>query len=151
MSRNVSLRLPTTLEHLEHVNKAVDELAKEESWPPALIYQVNLSLEELIVNIITHGHNSDPTHEFSVVLNSDADTLSIELRDDGPPFNPFFDAPEPDTSSKLANRPIGGLGVYLVLTMMDKIDYRREDDHNVLILVKRKDNGNGKDEGKKNA
>ncbi len=141
MSRRLSLCLPTKLDQLEHIYDAVDKLGEEEDWAPGMVYQVKLVLEELGVNIVTHGHKNDPNHEFEIVLDSDAEALTIELRDDGRAFNPLTDSPEPDLESGLDDRPVGGLGIYLVRTMMDELSYRREDGKNVLTIVKRKDDG----------
>lgn len=141
MSRRLSLSLPTKLDQLERIYEAVDELGESEEWPPGMVYQVKLVLEELGVNIVTHGHAGDSDHEFEIVLDSDADALTIELRDEGRPFNPLTDSPEPDVDSGLDDRPVGGLGIYLVRTMMDELSYRREDNRNILTIVKRKESG----------
>ncbi|MCY4546465.1 MAG: ATP-binding protein [Gemmatimonadetes bacterium] len=141
MRRKRSLCLPTRLDQLERIYEAVDELGESEEWPPGMVYQVKLVLEELGVNIVTHGHANDPDHEFEVVLDSDPEALTIELRDEGPAFNPLTDSSEPDIESGVEDRPVGGLGIYLVRTMMDELSYRRENDKNVLTIVKRKENG----------
>lgn len=141
MSRKLSLCVPTRLDQLERIYEAVDELGESEGWPPGMVYQVKLVLEELGVNIVTHAHAKEPDHEFEVVLDSDTETLTIELTDAGPPFNPLTDSPEPDVESGLDDRPVGGLGIYLVRTMMDELSYRREHDRNILTIVKRKENG----------
>ncbi len=141
MSRRLSLCLPTKLDQLDRIYDAVDELGEAEDWPPGMMYQVKLVLEELGVNIVTHGHDNNPDHEFEIILDSDTDELTIELRDEGQAFNPLTDSPEPDLESGLDDRPIGGLGIYLVRTMMDELSYRREDNKNILKIVKRKDNG----------
>lgn len=141
MSRRLSLSLSTKLDQLERIYEAVDDLGESEEWPPAMIYQIKLVLEELGVNIVKHGHDNDPDHQFEIVLDSDTDALTIELRDEGRPFNPLTDSPEPDVDSGLEDRPVGGLGIYLVRTMMDELSYRREDNHNILTIVKRKENG----------
>ena len=141
MSRRLSLCLPTKLDQLDRIYNAVDELGEAEDWPPGMVYQVKLVLEELGVNIVTHGHDNDPEHEFEIILDSETDVLTIELRDEGQAFNPLTDCPEPDLESGLDDRPVGGLGIYLVRTMMDELNYRREDNKNILTIVKRKDNG----------
>lgn len=141
MSKRLSLSLSTKLDQLERIYEAVDDLGEAEEWPPAMVYQIKLVLEELGVNIVKHGHDSDPDHQFEIVLDSDTDALTIELRDEGRAFNPLTDSPEPDVDSGLEDRPVGGLGIYLVRTMMDELSYRREDNQNILTIVKRKESG----------
>jgi anti-sigma regulatory factor (Ser/Thr protein kinase) len=59
--------------------------------------------------------------------------IEIEIKDDGRPFNPL-EAPPPDMGKPLAAKQVGGLGIHLVREMMDELEYRRENDKNLLIL-----------------
>jgi anti-sigma regulatory factor (Ser/Thr protein kinase) len=51
------------------------------------------------------------------------------------PFNPLDEA-TPDTNLSIEDRQIGGLGIHLVINMVDDISYRRTADKNVLTLTK---------------
>ena len=64
--------------------------------------------------------------------------MTVEIADDGRPFNPLEDTPTADTTSPMDERPIGGLGVHLVRTLMSDVRYRRENDRNRLTMVKRR-------------
>ena len=66
----------------------------------------------------------------------DGEELVLEISDDGKPFDPT-QAPPPKLNAALEERRIGGLGVYLVRTMMDEIAYRRSDGRNHLVMRKR--------------
>ena len=57
------------------------------------------------------------------------------IADSGKPFDPLEDAPVPDVDAPIDERPIGGLGIYLVRNMMDDMQYRREGDRNYITLV----------------
>lgn len=118
---------------LEQVYSEIVLLGEKEGWPPKLVYMVNLVLEELEVNALTHGRASG-LEEYRITIDSQPDAVVIELSDDGPPFNPLTDAPSPDLDSPLESRPIGGLGIYLIKTMVDDISYQRETDRNYLTL-----------------
>jgi anti-sigma regulatory factor (Ser/Thr protein kinase) len=61
--------------------------------------------------------------------------LNVTITDTGIPFNPF-DAPPPDLSSNLAERPIGGLGIHLVRSLMNSVEYVREGGENRVRLRK---------------
>ncbi len=139
MNLKRSLRFASDLRELERIQSVIKELEKEADWPPDLVYQVNLVLEELVVNVINYGYGGDPNHEIEIDLNWEADKLTVEIVDDAPAFNPLKDNPEPDLTSKLENRPIGGLGIYLVHHLMDEIKYRREQGRNHLTLIKRRE------------
>jgi anti-sigma regulatory factor (Ser/Thr protein kinase) len=102
---------------------------------------INLILDEIVINIIVHGCDDAREHEIQVRLALDADTLTIQVADDGVPFNPV-DAPPPDLDLPIEERPIGGLGIHIVRSLVDTIEHRRDDGRNVLTMTK-KMNGAG--------
>ena len=132
-----SFRVATDLNALERIQVFVQELDAEVGLTADLVFQVNLVLEEWVVNVINYGFRGDPNHEIEIHLNCTADSLEIELIDDAPPFNPLDDAPNPDLTSTVDSRPVGGLGIYLLHTLMDEIRYKREGDLNRLTIIKK--------------
>lgn len=137
MSATLSLTVKTQAEELARITAAVEDFGEQEDWPPDLVFRVNLALEELGVNIMNHGYD-EGLHEFDITLISEDDTLTIEIVDDGRPFDPLHDAKQPDVGAAIEDRPIGGLGIYFVREMMDEMHYRREDGKNHLTLVSRR-------------
>lgn len=135
MSGKLSLRIEPRAEELDTITAAVEEFGDAEKWPGALIFRVNLVLEELGLNIINHGRTED-LQEIEITLTSEPESLTIEIVDNGRPFDPVKEAPEPDLDSGVSERAVGGLGVYLVRTMMDEMHYRRDGGRNYLTLVK---------------
>ena len=71
-------------------------------------------------------------------LTSEEGAITIEVVDDGKPFDPLNDAPQPDLASDLEDRRVGGLGLHLVRTTMDDMSYRRDQGKNHLTLVARR-------------
>ena len=134
----LSLCIETRVDELQRVDAAVADLGQEEQWPPKLVFQVKLVLEEVIINIINYGHD-DGLHQIDISLMSEADSLTIRIADDGRAFDPLSEAPRPDVEAEIEDRPVGGLGIHLVKTLMDEAHYRREQDRNYLTLVKRRD------------
>lgn len=134
MSAKLHLKLEARPEALERITSAIEELGEQEEWPPKLMFRVNLVLEELGLNVMTHGQRAG-ARELEVILTSEPDTVTMEIVDDGPPFDPLRDALPPDTDAPLDERPVGGLGVHLVREMMDEVRYRYEDGKNRLTLV----------------
>ncbi len=133
-----SLCIASDLSELGRLHDAVAELGGVGDWPPDLVYQVDLVLEELIVNTVNYGYDDDARHEIEVTLTSDEDVFTVEIIDDGHAFNPLKDAPEPDLDAGIEDRPIGGLGIHLMRVMMDDVHYRREQNKNYLTLIKRR-------------
>ena len=138
MKMKRSLCIESDLSELERLHDAVAELGEVGNWPPDLVFQVDLVLEELIVNTVNYGYEDDERHEIEIALTSDADVFTVEIIDDGHAFNPLSDAPEPDLDAEIADRPIGGLGIHLMRVMMDEVHYQREQDKNYLTLIKRR-------------
>lgn len=134
VSAKLHLKLEAKPEELQRLTAAIEELGEQEEWPPKLMFRVNLVLEELGLNVMTHGQRAG-AHQLEVIVASEPDTVSIEIVDDGPRFDPLHDAPVPDTDAPIEGRPIGGLGIHLVREMMDEVRYRYEDGKNRLTLV----------------
>lgn len=137
MTAKLSLRMEARLEELQRIDAAIGEFAREQDWPPDLEFQIKLVFEELGINVVKYGHDDGAGHEIEIEIVSDPDGISFEIADDGRPFDPLNDAPEPDTESALEERAIGGLGVHLVRTMMDEVRYRHEAGRNRTTVVKR--------------
>ena len=127
----------TNAQILGRISSRVEQLGDDGDWSPRLVYLVNLTLEELGLNALTHGreHGLD---ELSMDIRSGPDSVIIELVDNGGPFDPLTDAPEPDPDAPLESRPIGGLGIYLIRNMVDEAHYERADGKNCLTLVTRR-------------
>ena len=138
MKEKRSLCIASDLSELDRLHDAVAELGEAGDWPPDLVYQVDLVLEELIVNTVNYGYDDDARHEIEVTLTSDEDVFTVEIIDDGHAFNPLSDVSEPDLDAKIEDRPIGGLGIHLVRVMMDEVHYCREENKNHLTLIKRR-------------
>ncbi|BBL75538.1 ATP-binding protein [Methylomagnum ishizawai] len=127
---------PDTAE-LEPLSLAVEAFGADRDWSPALVMQINLVLEEIIVNTIDYGYPDGRAGRIEVVLEADASAIHIQIEDDADAFDPFAEAPRPDIAAVLADRPIGGLGVHLVRHYMDVCAYRRVPGRNLISLVKR--------------
>ena len=135
MTARVFLKIAPNHEQLELIPAALEEFAERDNWPPDLVFKVNLVLEELGVNIVNY---SGATGDIEISLASDEERVTVEISDDGRPFNPLLDQETPDISAPLGDRPVGGLGIHLVRTMMDEMQYSREDGKNKLAMSKRK-------------
>jgi serine/threonine-protein kinase RsbW len=99
-------------------------------------YRIVLVLDELVTNIIAHGADANDLRRIVVELRYRQPDLEIEVSDPGRPFDPRS-APSYDTDKALAERKIGGLGLHLVRTLVDSIDYRYDAGRNVVTIGKR--------------
>ena len=138
MTPTLKLTLPSRISALGDLEQAVEAFGEEQDWSPPLLFQIQLSLEELASNVVRHGYGVDG-HEFDVSVYSDRDRVTVEIVDSAPAYNPLTDAPEPDLGAALDDRQIGGLGVFLVRDVADEMHYSREDGKNRIVIVKRRD------------
>ncbi len=103
---------------------------------PAAKNAVELAAEEIFTNYIRH--NEAGKDEIEIRLRLEGNELAMSLTDFGaPPFDIEHDAPEPDLTKPLAERQPGGLGVFLVKTMMDRVEYRHDEGNSTVTLFKR--------------
>jgi anti-sigma regulatory factor (Ser/Thr protein kinase) len=100
------------------------------------IRKMELASEEALVNVINHGY-AGRKGKVEIGLKWTPGHVEIVVRDWGPPFDPLANAPNVDPEAPLDERGIGGLGVYLMRQVMDEVVYKRENETNVLIMVKR--------------
>lgn len=135
MSERLRLSLQARVDSLSTLTAEVEKFAEAQEWDPGLAFQIPLILEELTLNVIKHGFQSDGS-EFEVAIESDPDVIRIEITDGAQPFNPLTDAPVPDTDASIEDRQVGGLGVHFARSIMDEMSYAREDGKNRVTLVK---------------
>jgi serine/threonine-protein kinase RsbW len=106
--------------------------------PAAGCLPFELALEEIFMNVVMHGSAGGARRHVEVSLAMTPEGLTVTVEDDGPGFDPLS-LPPPDVTAGLAERPVGGLGVYLVRQMMDSVSYARIEGRNRLRMSKRLD------------
>ena len=129
------LTLKNDLSELSRIAEAIDAHGGPLGWPPKWIMNLNISLDELITNIVSYGYGDSEEHDILVTLTVRNGSLVTVLEDDGTAFDPFTSASEPDLDASVEERRIGGLGVYFVKTLMDEAIYERLDNRNRITLV----------------
>ena len=117
--------------------EAIEAYGESHGWPMKWIMNLNLSLDELITNIISYGYRDSEKHEIRITLTEEEGSLKVVLEDDGIPFDPLSEAPDPDLDAGVVERRIGGLGVYFVKSLMDEVAYERRGGCNRLTLIQR--------------
>lgn len=128
------LKVETRHDELDRVTAEIEDFALEADWPLDFAFKVNLALEEIVINVMNYGHE-DGLHEIDITLITEDNSLTIEIVDDGRPFDPLTEAPVPDVNAALEDRNIGGLGIHFVRKMMEDVRYRREEGKNHLTMV----------------
>ena len=132
---HLTLHFANNIEEGPRVAKRIEHFLHDKKVSDSVINKVLLCVDELITNIIGHAYTDKEEHAVLLECRVFTDHLELELRDDGVPFDPTTQT-RPNVQLSLESRDIGGLGIHLVMTLMNKVEYRREGDYNVLIASK---------------
>ena len=114
----------------------IDAIADEASLDPALTMSLNLALEEAVSNVILYAYPEGTDGTVDIVTTVVNGILTFVISDTGVAFDPT-QKEEADITLSVEERPIGGLGIFLVRQIMDTVDYERRDGHNILTLTKK--------------
>jgi serine/threonine-protein kinase RsbW len=135
MSAKGSLCVAAELKNLAVIRNFAQERATELGIDPGVIADLLLAADEAATNVIVHGYRGQQGM-IEIEVAQEAMEVVIRLRDDAPPFDPTS-APSPDLARPLEERPIGGLGIYLIRQYMDEVIHRvKPQGGNELILRK---------------
>lgn len=130
------LSIQNSVEELHRVVDFLDQLEKEWSLPRGLKSSVNLALEEALSNIIFYAFEKNTKNKIDIEFQLKKEKLIISVKDDGKYYDPIAKA-DPDTSLSAEERPVGGLGIFLIKEIMDEVEYQRIDNTNQLSFVKK--------------
>ena len=133
---SLTLHVPSTIDAIRPATEQAESWLAGQRVSFEAMYLVSLAIEELVTNCIKYGYDDATDRAVDFVLSIDDGALRIEVIDDGNPFNPL-EAPKPNLSLAMENRPIGGLGLHLLRELSDEVSYERRDGTNRLRLTKR--------------
>jgi anti-anti-sigma factor len=136
MSERLELRLRNDLAELERIGRQLDEFGRAAGFPAADRSAIGLAVDELFTNIVSYAFPPGESHFVTLRAGLRGDLLTVELEDDGRPFDPTT-APAPSLNGTLEDRPVGGLGIHFARRLVDSMSYRRQDGRNLLRLTKR--------------
>ena len=129
------IALPNNVETIPQLNAFIDGVAEEIGLDMSLTMSLNLAIEEAVVNVMNYAYPQGKQGDVNIEAIADDERLTFVISDSGAAFDPTAKE-EADTSLSVEERPVGGLGIYLVRQLMDTINYERVDGKNVLTLIK---------------
>ena len=118
------LKLPIETANLEIVREFVARIAQNMGFSEENIHRIELAVDEASTNVIRHAYKDSKTNQkfLAVEVTAHQDRLEIDVIDSGKGFDPTrVKTPEMDVYLKKMKR--GGLGLYLIKTLMDKVEY----------------------------
>ena len=141
------LNLHVDLDGIREVREFVGQIGNELNLDSRVIFELQLAVEEACSNIVLHAYDGRGG-SLEVTIEPVDGGVEVVLRDWGAPFDPWA-IPLPDVQAPLDQRPLGGLGLYMIQNTMDQVGFRFDPDQgNTLTLVKHcqtgtNDNGSG--------
>jgi sigma-B regulation protein RsbU (phosphoserine phosphatase) len=129
------LILHNDIQQIPQLAEFVETIAEEKQLSQSLAMSLNLALEEAVTNVILYAYpvGADGLVDVEAILREHS--LEFIITDSGVPFDPTT-VPDVDITLPADERPVGGLGIYLVRQMMDELHYQRIGDKNVLSMTK---------------
>lgn len=132
------MKVEATIENLAKVFTFLQDSLDKCEMPSKVKRQIKLCVEEIYMNITHYAYNPDVGPAkigVDVVGDESQSKVIISFADEGKPYDPL-QREDPDIELGLDDRPIGGLGIYLVKTTMDNVEYEHKDGQNVLTIEK---------------
>lgn len=129
---------PAKFEYLDEIREFVAQVAREGGFTDKDIYFLQLAADEAASNIIEHAYEGISDATLDITCDMQGDTIVVTMRDTGKPFDPSK-VKQPNLKADLSDRQIGGLGVYLMRKLMDKVSYQSySKTGNLLTMTKRR-------------
>lgn len=139
MFAQASIKLIGPMDHLRLVwqtgETLLDSVVFDED-PEGTRYNILLALQEMVTNVLRHGYQLAEEKPVEVIFELTDDKLQVELRDQGPCFDPLaYDSEESEFDMGMPTE-VGGFGIRIARMVMDDVQYRRDDGWNCLRLTK---------------
>lgn len=131
-----TLYIKNELEQLTRLYEFLNQQASAFGLEEQLLMQIKLAVEEVVTNVILYAYPDRKDQDIRIDMNLENGLLTIVITDNGIAFNPL-EREEPDISLPMEERPIGGLGIYLVKQLMTNITYTRSSGKNTLTMTKK--------------
>ena len=129
------LTLNCDLNRIPELSDFIESITQRLEMDPMVTGQVQLAVEEAVVNVMTYAYPERKKGFVTIKAMSDGHELRLVVIDSGRAFDPTSKE-KADVSLSLEDRPIGGLGIFLVRELMDTINYERVDGRNILMMIK---------------
>lgn len=129
------LTIHNDINEISRLAPFLDEVADAHGIAPDVAFKISLALDEAMANSINYAYPKDTVGVITLEVESEDGELIFRLIDEGIPFDPTQEG-DVDTSLSVDERPIGGLGIFLIKQMMDSVSYEYVDRKNILTLKK---------------
>ena len=129
-------QLPPDIDALGRLTEEIEEFVAGARVPARDAQRITLSVDELLTNIVQYGTAPGVDPEIRIRVEVRPSEVRIDIEHRGMRFDPFQDTTAPDINLPLHARPIGGLGVFFVKTLMTSVDYEYSGGRNRVTLTR---------------
>ncbi len=129
-----AFRYQSEIQAIPSIRNDLETLAGDWGLPDSELRQIILIIEELFSNTIRFAYEDELEHQLEIRISMNNGTVTIEMIDDGMPFNPMDYNPAFRTDP--ASRDDGGMGLTLIKAFTDSFEYNRKDQRNHLVIRK---------------
>lgn len=129
------LVLNNDINEIASLAEFIDSIVEESSLDASFGMSLNLALEEAVTNVILYAYPEGKSGTVTITVEGVDNVLTFVICDSGVPFDPT-QKEDADITLSAEERPIGGLGIFLVKQLMDEVSYEYVDGQNVLTLKK---------------
>jgi len=137
LSQRFELSVTNDATELPRLTEWLTDIARRLGLPRDIAFRLDLCLHEAVSNVMNHGKRAEEPYPIEVHLLSESDSLTLEIEDDGIPFDPSSVTEIPPPSS-LAEAKVGGWGIPLIRRFADRCHYDRRGSRNHLVLLFRR-------------
>ena len=130
------LTLHNDVQQIELLAGYIDAIAEAVDIDPSTAMSLNLALEEAVTNVILYAYPEGEHGTVDIDTTVVSGVITFVISDSGKPFDPTKQE-DADVTLSAEERPIGGLGIFLVKQIMDTVDYVYKDGHNILTISKK--------------
>jgi len=135
-NRTGELRVKSKTENLSVIRDFVSGNARSAGIPEATVENIILAVDEACTNIIKHAYKLSPEGEIIIKIDYDEEKFTVTIIDYGKSFEPDR-VPLPDLQKYYREHRVGGLGMYLMKSLMDDVEYRSvPGEYNQVLLSK---------------
>lgn len=133
---NYKQKVGCNIENLKGVRDFIREALKRHGVPDLQISELVLALDEMCSNLMIHSHRCNPEELFEInIILRKGEPIIFEIIDDGNTFD-INEFAEPDLGNLVHEKRKGGLGIRLVKSIMDRIEYQNRNGKNICRLTK---------------
>jgi anti-sigma regulatory factor (Ser/Thr protein kinase) len=131
---DICFEINNQMEELGRVRTEIEQIMLDLGFSNECRSDVQLICEEVLCNIISYGFSKDGDYAVEMQFVFDGHSLTLEFIDGGIAFDPLS-RPDPNLDDPEAgDRPIGGLGIFLVKELSDQQSYQRRAGKNHLTV-----------------